>query len=286
MVLLAFTGAIGSGKSTAAQYLVDMYNYTSYSFAEPLKRGIATMFGLDWKYVDGTQADKSQVHPRWNISGRQLLQVIGTDVFRDFVPSLLPQLKNIWIKRMEYTLEDTASAPCIVIPDCRFADEAEMVHRRGGKVIRIIRAAAATAPTHRRLSVRLSIRRLAEVVASILLKIAAVCSKWAAICSKWAATSHSSETQIIEADYTIINNGSIDELLFKVATVAAAAAADDNDDDAADDNDAVGDDAAGIPIFVPIFGDIEYVWTHSYTCGIPYKPYTCRRSLIQHYKVR
>jgi dephospho-CoA kinase len=36
-MLIGITGKIGSGKSTSANYLVNSWNFTEYSMAEPIK---------------------------------------------------------------------------------------------------------------------------------------------------------------------------------------------------------------------------------------------------------
>ena len=139
--IIAFTGKKGSGKSTAAKYL-RKNNYIPLSFASPLKE-IALAFGFNKMNVYGTQAQKLAVNPQIGVSGREFMQKFGTEICRKVLPQVLPAMDfgpwgTIWVKIMsdrlrEYTGEN------IVIDDCRFPDEANMLEQAGGIIIRIDR---------------------------------------------------------------------------------------------------------------------------------------------------
>jgi hypothetical protein len=69
-----------------------------------------------------------------------MLQHWGTDMIRAFSP-------DFWVHRMEKELGD--DAPLVVISDIRFQNEADLVTRMGGVIIRIERdVGATTAPDH------------------------------------------------------------------------------------------------------------------------------------------
>lgn len=169
--LLALTGAMYSGKSTVASHLA-MKGYTELSFAEPLKELIIRLFKIDPKYVYDPKM-KGVVIPKWGVSGRELAQVIGTELFRDGLPKNVPHLKLVaggfWITLMHNRLQKTRG-PC-VISDCRFEDEHKYVKSQKGTVVKITRKG--TEPT--------------------------------------GVASHASEKGI-DGDITIENNGSINEL--------------------------------------------------------------------------
>jgi hypothetical protein len=137
-MLIGITGKIGSGKTTAANYLVSSCGFTEYTMAEPIKQ-IGTVFGFTHNQLYGTQKEKLEIHPHWGVSGREFLQKIGTDMFRDLLPQVIPNMKiskSVWcdIFRLKYN----GQAPTVV-SDIRFADEAQTIRDLGGVIIRIVR---------------------------------------------------------------------------------------------------------------------------------------------------
>jgi hypothetical protein len=157
--LIGINGEIGSGKSTAANYLCDKYAATEYMFAKPLKE-IAKTLGFKDESVYGTQEEKLAIDPFWGISGREFLQVFGTEVCRDFLPKVLPNMNldgtTLWVrlfekyiadirkKRKECKCDDRDDCACaylnlIVVSDLRFEDESNSIKKHRGYVIRIVR---------------------------------------------------------------------------------------------------------------------------------------------------
>jgi GTPase SAR1 family protein len=125
-VLIVLVGKKGSGKSTLAKYLIQNYGFIEYAMAFPLKE-IAAIFGFSHKELYGSQEDKETVSPEMGISPREFLQKFGTDICREYLPTILPNLKLgpegvIWIKLMKQFLMDHTNQ-CIVISDIRFEDE-------------------------------------------------------------------------------------------------------------------------------------------------------------------
>jgi len=147
MTLIGLSGFIGSGKDTVAAYLVENHGFISISYASALKDIVSTLFGWDRTKVEGTTKEdrqwREEVDTWWetklDIQGftpRVALQKIGTDVFRThFHPS-------IWIAVIERKIINLRSQNpnCrIIVTDCRFINEAELIHKLGGKVFRIVR---------------------------------------------------------------------------------------------------------------------------------------------------
>jgi dephospho-CoA kinase len=138
-MIIGIIGTIGSGKSTLASYISQKYGYTEYSFADPLKK-IGELFGFTRNQLYGTQAEKLEINDAWGVSGREFLQKVGTELFRDQLNTVLPGIKlhkGVWcdIFRYKYTKQPGN----YVIPDVRFPDEVETIKGLGGILIRIER---------------------------------------------------------------------------------------------------------------------------------------------------
>jgi len=71
-MIIGISGFIGSGKTTAANYLVQK-GFKEYSMAGPLKK-IAEIFHFELHQLYGTQEQKLELNKYWNISGREFLQ--------------------------------------------------------------------------------------------------------------------------------------------------------------------------------------------------------------------
>jgi len=138
-MLIAFTGRAGSGKSTAAQHLVDRHGYLKLPFAGPLK-GMCQALGLsqaEWS----DPGLKNRPHPDFGYkSPRHIMQTLGTEWGRETID------EDIWVNAWRRKLpRDYAN---IVADDARFNNEVAAVLRLDGVVIRINRISSDTAVTH------------------------------------------------------------------------------------------------------------------------------------------
>lgn len=145
MNLIALSGPKGSGKSYCSSILVDEYNYHRKSFAEPLKRVVSDIFNFTDECYD--EKKKEQLLPEWNTTPRKLMQIIGTDLFRDQLKNYLPELimprKSIWESMMYNDIKQLRlNNPNIMITvdDVRFEDEYNCIKDLGGVVIKIYRS--------------------------------------------------------------------------------------------------------------------------------------------------
>lgn len=140
--IIGICGFIGSGKDTAADYLVNFHEFRRDSFASTLKDAVSAVFGWDRELLEGrTKAAREwreQVDPWWaerlnmpNLTPRWVLQWWGTEVCRKSFHD------DIWIASLESRLRSTKDN--IVISDCRFPNEIKAIKNAGGKVIRIVR---------------------------------------------------------------------------------------------------------------------------------------------------
>lgn len=137
--VIGFAGAIGSGKTTCAQYLVDKYGAQSRAFADPLKEVCQIIFSLSHEQLFGSL--KETPDPRWdNLAPRQLFQFVGTELFRERFSELCPGIgDNIWVKSLQNWLEQQPEDAIISVGDVRFFNEMHMIHKLGGIVIHLSR---------------------------------------------------------------------------------------------------------------------------------------------------
>ena len=137
--ILGVTGSIGAGKSTISDILKDV-GAEVFAFADPLKE-IASIFGFSRESLHGTQSQKAATDPYWGISAREFLQKFGSEICRDVLPQVLPNMRlnySIWIQLAQRRIE-ASNSQFIVLSDCRFNDEVTMIKRNSGKIIRVIR---------------------------------------------------------------------------------------------------------------------------------------------------
>lgn len=168
-MIIGLCGRKGAGKDTFALPLIDHKDFAKVSFAGPLKELVGLSFELPLELMEDrrvkdakfkepvflTEQDadtilglfpapirSSQEYDKLAdvISGaeinsiRELLQFIGTDVFRNNYD------KNIWTDLGKAAIQRWADRGVdVVITDIRFANEADIVQDLGGIIIRIDR---------------------------------------------------------------------------------------------------------------------------------------------------
>jgi hypothetical protein len=140
-MIVGFVGFIGSGKDTAADYLVNFHEFRRDSFANTLKDAVAAVFGWDRVLLEGRTAEarawREQKDEWWSnrlgkaITPRWVLQYWGTEVCRTGFHD------DIWIASLENKMRKTTDN--IVISDVRFPNEIKAIHNAGGMVVRIKR---------------------------------------------------------------------------------------------------------------------------------------------------
>ncbi len=141
--IIAFAGRKQSGKTTCAEAIIGHINQTSskdtiklYNFADPLKQDVCiNILGLTHNQCYGTDEEKNQptdlVWNKQRLSAREVMQFVGTDIFRKMKP-------NVWaeatVAKIKIENHDYA-----VIADCRFPNEVEAIKNAGGTVIKLTR---------------------------------------------------------------------------------------------------------------------------------------------------
>jgi hypothetical protein len=141
-MIIGFVGFIGSGKDTAADYLVNFHGFRRDSFASTLKDAVSAVFGWDRTLIEGRTKEarewREQVDEWWaerlnipHLTPRWILQQWGTEVCRQGFHD------DIWIASLENKMRKTKDN--IVISDVRFPNEIKAIHNAGGIVVRVKR---------------------------------------------------------------------------------------------------------------------------------------------------
>ena len=143
-ILIGLTGHARSGKTTAAQHLARTYLLEQYAFADPLRDGLMAIFNLDPTDFEG---DRKEQPLGWlDCSPRQLMQSMGTEWARNTVHP------DVWVKlaeqNLEYMTKALGAVLGFVVSDVRFENEADLIRRRGGTVIHILRPNAQAVNPH------------------------------------------------------------------------------------------------------------------------------------------
>lgn len=138
--IVAFCGDIGVGKSTLAQELAELTGGVVLSFADPLRDMVSQIVDANYltsEMVDGVRAKDLPIpwlgRPE-PTTGRKLLQLCGTEFGRDMIDP------DIWVKVAQQRVEEYDPDKHIFFDDLRFNNEAQMIRRAGGRVVRVTRA--------------------------------------------------------------------------------------------------------------------------------------------------
>lgn len=139
--LIGVTGKKFNGKDTIGNYLISNHQYVRLSFADPLKEALKCIFGFTDEQLYGNL--KEVVDEYWGVSPRDVMKYIGTDVFRNKMEQLIPDIKNdIWIRVVErqiLQLRKTDPNVKIVITDVRFPNEINLIKKYNGQIIKVNR---------------------------------------------------------------------------------------------------------------------------------------------------
>lgn len=136
--LIALHGPAGSGKSHAANILVEEFGYIRVKFAGPLKAMLGTLLSyagvIPSEYPRFIEGDLKEVPlPSFgNKTARHLMVTLGTEWGRNHVHP------DLWVNlALQPVLDHLAAGRRVVLDDCRFNNEAMEVIKLGGWVARI-----------------------------------------------------------------------------------------------------------------------------------------------------
>lgn len=140
--IICLCGLKSNGKDTVANYIIKNYdNWEKDSFAGTLKDAVSAIFGWDRKMLAGDTPEDREIREQkdeywseklgYDVTPRIILQRFGTDCLRNHLH------KNIWVDSLEKKIKDTDKN--IIITDCRFKNEIEMLKNLGATFIRVTR---------------------------------------------------------------------------------------------------------------------------------------------------
>ncbi len=189
-MIIAFTGYKRAGKDTAsnlAQEFLKKNSDTKFwpilALADPIKKAAAAIFGWGEQELFGSLKEISD--PRYGISPRYFMQLLGTEIMREGLGLLAPEYKRtvgetLWCRRLIAEMENRGVPNCI-ISDMRFPNEARFFRENHDEKVLVVR-----------------IKR-----------------------PGFDVSDHPSEREVdnIEADAVIHNNGSISDLREAISTV-------------------------------------------------------------------
>lgn len=156
-MIIGISGRAGSGKDTAADFLVREYGFVKVSLADELKRICKRVFAFSEEQLWGPSEKRNEPDARYaGLTPRRALQTLGTEWGRACY-------ENVWV---EYTLRMAAELlkdreleydartgsgylpfsnnnyKGVVIPDVRFKNEIDGLRKGGAKLVRVKRPGA------------------------------------------------------------------------------------------------------------------------------------------------
>jgi hypothetical protein len=144
---IALCGLAGSGKSTAAQYLVSGHRFKRLSYSAPIKRMLRSLLieaGAGFMEAVEMTDGKLKELPSPFLCGhspRYAMQTLGTEFGRDIIGP------DIW-RRILLNKVRKHSGP-VVVDDARFGDEIADLRQAGFLIVRIERGDSKSDSPHR-----------------------------------------------------------------------------------------------------------------------------------------
>jgi hypothetical protein len=197
-------GSAGSGKDTAANFLVEDHDFKAIALADPLKRFCREVYGFSVEQLWGPSETRNIPDPRYlresypepkYLTPRHCLTTLGTEWGRscyentwiDYTLRVIDRAKEAgsnYDSRIGLYGDQSGSRNNFVITDIRWKNEALAIRNKGGRLVRI--------------------KRFLPKVKSV----------------------HTSELDLIDLpddsfDYIINNQGSVDELRCQVSSMVS-----------------------------------------------------------------
>lgn len=138
-MIIGIGGKKGSGKDTVGLLLQELLleeglKFTMIAFADKLKEVIIDLFDMTNEQLYGLLKEfPDKRYPNKNgtfWTPRELMQYLGTDVFRSIYP-------NIWVDYLRRRIESRPGN--YIITDCRFKNEVQVVKESKGMYLSVVR---------------------------------------------------------------------------------------------------------------------------------------------------
>jgi len=132
---IAICGSKRSGKDTVANIISELYGHKNFKIATKLKDVCRILFGFSEDQVESDSKDV--IDPEWDITPRQAMQYIGTEIMQYKIQELLGYQigRELWIRSFIKTI---SKEPLVVVSDLRFMHEYKHIKKMDGLIIRII----------------------------------------------------------------------------------------------------------------------------------------------------
>lgn len=141
LLLIGVTGRKKSGKDTIGKYLINEHGFVRVAFADSLKKACKEIFGLTNKQLYDDQI-KEIVDRYWKHSPREILQNVGTELFRIELPKLCKFIDDdIWIRSVDRKIRKLRKRGYtkIVVTDVRFDNELDYIKKMKGYTWKVSR---------------------------------------------------------------------------------------------------------------------------------------------------
>lgn len=135
-ILIGIAGHDKHGKTTLACHLRGKYNFTIRSLADPLKEMLRITMSLSSDQLYGSS--KETLDPRWNMTPREIMRKMGTELYREKMSEVFPQFgENFWILSFVNWYK-TNNIDLVIVDDVRFQNEIDTIKSLGGFIIGVI----------------------------------------------------------------------------------------------------------------------------------------------------
>lgn len=123
-MIVLFCGYGGTGKDACAEYL-KRYGFQHHKITKVLKDMIRVGFGFTDAQLESR--DKDVTCPELNVTPRQVMQFVGTELFQYELQKLIPHFnRDFWLIRLAKEMNNVRN---VVISDLRFIHELDFFRR-------------------------------------------------------------------------------------------------------------------------------------------------------------
>ena len=134
-MIIGITGKLEAGKTTLAKEIQSHHKTGGVhilAFAKPLKDMCVNIFGFSYNDVYTTEG-KTKYNGDWDMTPRVFMQKLGQGL-RDAIGA------DVWVKLLKkQILEKKDIYDIIIVDDCRYPEELNMIRSLGGITVRVIR---------------------------------------------------------------------------------------------------------------------------------------------------